>query len=322
MRMASAILKDCSRGLPFMFFIHKSVDGDCVGSACGMVEVLRSMGHEAWVAKGEELPYNMQFLGVEDLFADPAKMGPFVPFAVDCSDSERMGTCSPYFDDNADPLIIDHHISVKLRGEKIWIGGEASSACELCYYTTLALEEKTGKKLITERAARCFLTGIVTDTGRFTYTNTKPETLIAAGELLELGGNVTEISYNQYDRKKPEAFKASALIRSNVRFYCDGKIALAIARADDFARFGADDSAIEELPSALRDIDGVELSIILRESGGVIRCNLRSKEYFDCSEFATEFNGGGHYRAAGFTHEMADIEEVAQKVVAKASERL
>ena len=300
---------------------HVSPDGDCIGSGCGMAQALRLLGYDAYVAMPDILPGNMEYLGIEDLLADPSEYPEFAGIAVDCSEAGRMGCCGGFFDREKDPVIIDHHVSVSLTGDKVWIDGDASSASELCYYVVSALEEKTGKRLIDPLVARCFITGIVTDTGRFTYTNTRPETLVSAGELVSLGGNITEVSYNLYDRKTKENFMASAFVRTNVKFFEEGRIALAVASAEDIAKFGATDDAIEELPSALRDVDGVELSIVLRETEGVVRCNLRSNSFFDCSVFAAGFGGGGHIRAAGFTAE-GDINEIADKVVRAACKRL
>ena len=52
-----------------LVFLHKSVDGDCVGSACAAVSMFRYMGVPAKVAMPEKLPDNMAFLGVDDLLA-------------------------------------------------------------------------------------------------------------------------------------------------------------------------------------------------------------------------------------------------------------
>jgi phosphoesterase RecJ-like protein len=66
----------------------------------------------------------------------------------------------------------------------------------------------------------------------------------------------------------------------------------------------------------MRDIDGVELAIVLRElENGEIRGNIRSQEYFDCSKFAEGFGGGGHVRAAGFTVKNGNIYEIAGEIV-------
>ncbi|SCW60787.1 phosphoesterase RecJ domain-containing protein [Ruminococcaceae bacterium YRB3002] len=322
-RMADLLIAESKRGLPFVLFIHRSVDGDCLGSACGMACVLRGMGAEAYVLCPEELSYKLEYLGVEELLIGIDDVPEeYVTFAVDCSEGHRMGDARSLFERCDDPIIIDHHITIDLKGDRIWVEGSASSASEMCFYVARMLEEKTGKKLINTLAARCFLTGIVTDTGRFTFTNTKPETLTASAELMELGGDIPEITYNQYDRKKKEEFRASTAVRERVQFLADGKIAMTLAYRKDFKKYNTDDDSIDEIPSALRDVDGVLLSIVLRETeGGTIRGNLRSKEPYDCTVLAREFGGGGHVRASGFKLQ-GNIDEIAQRVSARAAELL
>ena len=79
--------------------------------------------------------------------------------------------------------------------------------------------------------------------------------------------------------------------------------------------FGAGPDGVDDVVSAMRDIDGVELAIVLRElENGEIRGNVRSQEYFDCSTFAAGFGGGGHVRAAGF-NASGDINELAEEVI-------
>ena len=326
-RMADNILNRAQSGKPFVIFVHKSVDGDCIGSATGMADALRQLGYEAYVAMPEELLANMAYMGVEDLLIHPYRdgldVGDFIAFAVDCSDGSRMGPCGSYFADNDDKLIIDHHVTAEMKSDMFWIDGDVSSASEMCYYTLRAMEEKTSQGLLSKRAAQCFLTGIVSDTGRFTYSNTKPETLESAGELMAAGGNISEICYNLFDRITPDNFRLEAYLRTRVEFYKDGKIAMIRVKRADFDRFGATDEAVDALPSALRDIDGVELSVTIREAKDRIRVNLRSQTYFNCAEFAKSFNGGGHIRSSGFSEPLDgawDLDTLADEIIRAASE--
>lgn len=333
-RMAENILKAASSGKPFVMFIHRSVDGDCIGAGCGMADVLRKMGAKAYVAMPEELLDIMEFLKVEDLLIYPGRdgfpysdPGEYTAFGVDCSVGSRMGVCGEFFDRAENKLIIDHHVTVETEGDNVWIDGDASSASEICFYAVQELERMTGKDLLTPRGANCFLAGIVTDTGRFTYTNTRPETLEASGLLFDAGGNISDVCYNLYDRKKRTDFDLVTYIRGKVEFYCGGKMAVARVRLADFERFNATVSAIDEIPSILRDIDGVELSVVIREhlKKDSIRCNLRSKSYFDCATFAKSFGGGGHIRSSGFTKSdivNETIDDIAEQVIARASEIL
>ena len=167
------------------------------------------------------------------------------------------------------------------------------------------------------------MAGIVTDTGRFTYKNTHPETLTAAGELMELGAGISEVCFNLFDRKKKSKFMLSAIARSRVQFYAGGKLAVTVVPHELFEQCGAGDDGVDDVVSAMRDIDGVELAIVLRELGdGEIRANIRSCDVFNSAAFAENFGGGGHVRAAGFTLHNVDLNVLAEEVIGKATELL
>lgn len=325
-----------------LVFLHRSVDGDCVGAASGVVTIIRALGGSAYVAIPEELPENMKFLGIGDLFFRPdsdtaladefrtkgtiegRKVGAVI--ATDLSEGSRMGICGAIYDSVEPKLVIDHHASVTVRSDNMWIDPDASSACEMVFYVALQVSAITGKDLkdiLNPSAAKAVLAGIVTDTGRFTFKNTRPETLESAGLLIDLGGDISEVCYNLFDRKTKAKFLLSAKARSEVQFFCDEKFALTVVPYEQFKAFSAGPDGVDDVVSAMRDIDGVELAIVLRElENGEIRGNVRSQEYFDCSKFAEYFNGGGHVRASGFTVKDKDIYEVAEEVIAKVQNTL
>ena len=321
----------------FLVFPHKSVDGDCVGSSCAVVSLIRNLGGNAWVCMPEELPTNMSFLGVEDLLFYPGEdflKGDLkvygkhyeTAFSVDCSEGHRMGDNCDIFEYYEDSLDIDHHEVTHLSAPLKWIEPGASSACEMVFYTAQMAAEYTGRPLseiIDTRSAKCLLAGIVTDTGRFTYTNTKPETLESAGVLMELGGNITEVCYNLFDLKTPSEFAISSAACSAARFYCGGKLALVAVTAEMFEKYHANHDEISDVVSRLRDVGGVEFACVLRETdSNTVRGNLRSKNEFDCSVFAEKYGGGGHKRAAGFTVTGRDINDLADEIIREASKFL
>ena len=319
-----------------LIFLHKSVDGDCVGSACGLCEALRRTGVEAYVAMPEELPENMNFLGVSgllfDVTADTDATKAFREngtvfdrkftraIAVDISESERMGACGEYFDKCPNKIIIDHHASVSTRADNMWIDPDASSACELVYYVVCSMAKLLGRPvsaLADQLCAGCLIAGIVTDTGRFTYKNTHPETLISAGELMSLGGDISAVCYNLFDLKKMSKFRLSAAARSNTEFLCGGKFAVSVVPYSMFKEYGADSDGVDDVVSALRDVDSVEVAIVLRElENGEIRANVRSNDGFNSAAFAGLYGGGGHLRAAGFSVRGRKIDALADEVKA------
>lgn len=329
-RMAKQIIAAVNRvksvGGRIFVFPHKSVDGDCIGSSTTIVTILRKLGAEAYIAMPETLPANMAFLEIEDLIKYPAEDANEwhcdIAFAVDCSEGHRMGKTGELFEATEDKLIIDHH-ELDITGDNIWIVPSASSASELCFYVAQALAEETGKDVsfyIDRVAARACLSGLVTDTGRFTYSNTKPETLVAAGELMELGGDISTTCYELFDKKTVTEFKISNQAYLDSEFVVDGKMAITTVDKATFEKFNAAADDISEVVSKLRDVAGVEFACVLRElDDGGIRANLRSKAYFDCCEFARSFGGGGHIRAAGFTVEGYSLSDLKNEIVRKAT---
>ena len=159
----SVIEKTKANGELILVFLHRSVDGDCVGSSSGIVSMIRALGGDAYVAIPESLPENMGFLGIEDLFFQPdsdsdlavefrnnktiggKKVGAAV--ATDCSEASRMGLCGEIFDSIESKIVIDHHASVTTRSDNLWIDPDASSACEMVFYVAQQMSELTGKEL-------------------------------------------------------------------------------------------------------------------------------------------------------------------------------
>ena len=317
-----------------LVFPHKSVDGDCIGSSCAVASVFRSLGANAWVCMPEKIPNNMSFLGVDDLLFYPPEdflQGDMLvngkhyetAFSVDCTEGHRMGGNGKIFEYYEDAYDIDHHEVTHLSDPLKWIEPKASSACEMVFYVISQIARIKGVELsllMDQRCAGCLMAGIVTDTGRFTYTNTRPETLETAGVLMEHGGDITKVCYNLFDMKTPEEFAISSAACSSAMFYCNGRLAIVKVPQRMFKQYNAGSDDISDVVSRLRDIGGVEFACVLRETeNGTVRGNLRSKTEFDCSEFAERFGGGGHKRAAGFTVEGIDIDELCDQIIREAS---
>lgn len=312
-------------------FIHKSMDGDCIGSSVGLCEVIRNLGFKASVISGEKIQDCMGFLKIENhvkLVLDKAEYENITTdlvIAVDCAEASRMGDVGSIFDTSENRITIDHHhVSVE-NSDSNFIVPEASSASELAFMVSKELAKLCGREInevVTPFAAQLFLTGIITDTGRFSYSNTRPETLVTASELMELGGSISSSMFWFYDWKTKEELLVSSAATALARFDCDGKIASVVVKEELFEKYNAKVDQIGEVVARLRDVDGVYAAFVLRELGdGKVRVNLRSHEPFDCLALASQFGGGGHLRAAGCTVE-GDIDEVREEIVKKAIELL
>ena len=110
-------------------------------------------------------------------------------------------------------------------------------------------------------------------------------------------------------------FRLSAAARSKAEFLCDGQFAISVVPYSMFKEFGAGPDGVDDVVSALRDVDGVEVAIVLRElENGEIRGNVRSNDGFNSAAFASLYGGGGHLRAAGFTARDRKIDALADEV--------
>ena len=314
---------------PVYIFGHKNVDGDCIGASCGLCEVLRNLGYESKVLIGEDLPEYMDYLSVSDYLIrvnEGDNYTPSLAIATDCAEGHRMGITGKFFEECDNKLVVDHHASVTIDADNYWIVPDASSASELTYYLSQELCRLKGrdeKEVITKNAAILFLTGIVTDTGRFAYTNTNPETLEVSGELTRLGATISPIMFNCFDRKSQGKLKITSLACLKAQYAYDGKIATSIVTDEMYEECGAGLNDISEVVSRLRDVEGVVVAIVLRQAdNGQVRVNVRSHAPFDSSKFAEEFGGGGHVRAAGCTVNGKDIFELREEMVKRAIELL
>ena len=180
-------------------------------------------------------------------------------------------------------------------------------------------EVSSGKTLVDGFEADCLMVGIQSDSGRFSYENTRPSTFRIAAELMERGANVTDNAYHLFDETCEGKVLLHGLAMSDMKLYADGRIAITKITLDMMEKTHAPEGAADGIVNVLRDIDTVLAAFVIRENeGGELRVNCRTKEGFDAAEFAQTFGGGGHRRAAGFSSKNIDIDAFAEKVIAEA----
>ena len=107
-----------------------------------------------------------------------------------------------------------------------------------------------------------------------------------------------------------------------IEYFHDNKIALVFVTKEDMEKSKAEKSDADGIVEFVRDIDTVELAILLKEKDDCIRLSLRSKSNIDCTKVASKFNGGGHVRASGGTINHTDLKKAKDDVVKVAEEQL
>ena len=277
----------------FIVTSHISPDGDNIGSTLAMYYALNKLGKNVSYVLDDNTPQNLKFL-VED---------------IKILKSEEVNL------NNAKKIIcIDHHASNDYYGDFNYIDIDASSTCELVYNLLMEYEKSESKNIIDEDIATCLYTGLVTDTGNFVYSNTHPSSFEMAKDLLLKGAKKDTIIQKIFQSNPYNYYKllGEAL---NTLDIVDGKIASIMITKEMLKRNVISFNDVDGITSYTRDIEGVEVGILLKEKKeNEVKVSLRSKNYVDVSKIAQSFNGGGHIRAAGCTI-YSSVEDAKKKIV-------
>ncbi|MCE9636388.1 MAG: hypothetical protein K8T90_11850 [Planctomycetes bacterium] len=284
---------------------HLPLDGDGIGSALGLVHALRAAGREAVCVIGGPVPRNLTFLpGIADAVRLPGAL-PFVPdafVALDGGDEDRFVPMLPLARSARHFLDVDHHVTNKRFGTASWVDANHAATGLM----VLGLIDDLGLPL-TPDAALCIYVALVTDTGRFSYSNTDPASHEAAARLLRHGVRPDEVLRHVYRSLPRGRLDIAAEVTRRLATSPDGTLAwsevtLAMCAEAGVAPLDAHDAI--EVPLAL---GGVEVAALFREQErgtaepAATHVSLRSTTTFDVAAFAVARGGGGHRRAAGFT---------------------
>lgn len=279
-------------------FCHVSPDGDALGSMLGLGLYLQRQGKQVWMSWGSEevvVPPQYEFLPGLDRVSPPGDLPTTFEMCVatDCADIERLGLLAERFNSAAASVNIDHHKTNEGFGRINLVEPSASSSSELMY----RLMAKMGA-VLNAHEATCLYTGIVTDTGRFQYSNTTPETLRAAATLREAGVNHELVARSVFESASFEYLQLVGVVMSRAQLK-DGVVSSWLAQAD-LNGVGLDET--EHLIDVLRAIRNVRMAILIKEkpSGGWKASLRASGGEVDVAVIAKSFGGGGHARAAGF----------------------
>jgi bifunctional oligoribonuclease and PAP phosphatase NrnA len=296
---------------------HINPDGDGLGCQLALAGALTQMGKKVFVFLPEELPGKYDFLPIEKYLSKELPEEIDLIVALDSALKNRLGEEISKFSNRIKILNIDHHISNEFFGNLNWVDGKASAAGEIVWRLLKELPVEINSEM-----AEGIYTAIATDTGGFRYSNTRPESLRIAAELMEHKIRTQWIHENIYENKPVESVRLWARSFSAMRLQAGGRIGIISISQEDFKACGADSEHAEGLAEALRALEGVEVAMVLREEAPEkIRASLRSKGRIDVNELAGFFGGGGHVRAAGAVLEVP-LETAVEQMLEKAESML
>lgn len=302
---------------------HVNPDADALGSMLGLAAFLRSRGVEtvcSYPNEPLEPPRWAELLPGADRLV-PAKAfpkGPAVMVTCDCAAFDRLGQLGHVANRAGEVIWIDHHRSNEGLGSIPLNDPQASSTCEMVF----RLIETMGGEMPDETAV-CLYAGLVTDTGKFQYENTTPNSHRMAGELLEHGVDVHAIFRRLYENVPFAKLSLLARVLNRVERYDGGRLTLSHILRTDYEETGADENYSEGLVDHMRALQGTVVAALVREQlkegrEGVMKVSLRaSADAVDVSVIARKEGGGGHRQAAGFstTRSLPDLIEFLRREI-------
>jgi len=300
LRQALALIQPAQR---IAVIAHEHPDGDCLGSALGLAHILGQVGKTCVIACADPAPGNLAFMpGIDKLQHTLDNEDYDLVIALDAGELSRFGSLyqqhQPFLE-RVPILNIDHHLSSSGCGNVNIIDPISAATAEL-----LVLFQQQAKLPLNKDAALCLLTGIITDTSSFQFTNTTARTLEASAVLLRAGA-VPETVVQPIYRTRPLAqMRFQSLVISNAQTSCNGRLIWSQSTDATLAVAGATPDMDDNFSGLLRDIEGVEVAVFFKSYGdpNITRLSMRSAAPYNAAEICQRIaNGGGHARAAGGT---------------------
>ena len=314
----TAVVEALRAGERFVVTSHENPDGDALGSLLATQLALEALGKDSVMVLGGEapLPGEYAFLELEALGllrSAPPDAGDRVLVAVDCAQESRIVE-QALVEAARLTVNIDHHHDNTRFGDIALVVDDASSTAEVLADVFVALGIE-----LTPAIAEALYTAVVTDTGRFQYSNTTPEALRLAAELVEAGADVSKVFVEVYESTPFPKLKLLARALERATELAEGRIVVSELRREDFDAAGAEEPYSEGIIDHLRAVDGAELVALVRElpagASSARKGSLRSHpDGVDVSAIARSFGGGGHKRAAGFSTDLG-MDEITRRIV-------
>jgi phosphoesterase RecJ-like protein len=309
----------------FLLVTHENPDGDALGSILALKLALDQLGKDSvmYLYGDAPLPTEYSFMPLDKLQRRlPDDWRERVLIAVDCANETRIGPDPEPLDGAPLVLDIDHHHDNTRFGDVTLVVPNASSTGEVLRDVFAAL----GVELTPDIAEALYI-ALVTDTGRFQYSNTTPKALRLAAELVEAGADIHEIFRRVYETVQFAKLKLLARALERAQIYDGGRLVVSYLLRSDFTDIGAAEAYSEGIIDSLRAVEGADMAALIREprDGPARRVSLRaSNDELDVSAIARKSGGGGHRQAAGFSSDdsIEDITEfIKREFVASAPTR-
>ena len=290
---------------------HRGPDGDAVGSSLGWAEYLRQQGKQVDIVMPTPFPdflrwmpgsQDIRFYARHEAEAEPVIAQADLIFCLDFNGLQRLQEMqAPVAAAQAKRIIIDHHLDPdrSIAAQVVSFPTRCSTSEIVCRL----IIELGGWDALPQKAAVCLYTGMMTDTGGFTYNSNDPEIYEVISMLLTKGIDKDKIYRNVFNVYSEDRMRLTGyILYRKLRFYYNRHASIFALTREEMRRFHFIRGDAEGLVNMPLQVKGMRLSISLREDTerDVVRVSLRSVDDFPCNRMAEEFfHGGGHLNASG-----------------------
>ena len=298
-----------SKGSKFVILSHEMPDGDAIGSSLGLYHYLMSFDKKSIkVVVPNAFPDFLKWMpGANDIvlfeqypdFARQLIAEADVIFCLDFNAVKRVGKlASALVASDARKVQVDHHLDIEPFGRVIISHPDICSTSELVFRMICAMGDVD---LIEKEAAECFYTGMMTDTGAFSYNSNNEGIYLIISELLKKGIDKDEIFRKVYQLYSINRMRLMGyVLYEKLKLYSNKRTALFTLSREELNRFKYKCGDAEGFVNLPLNIKGIYFSVFMREERNFIKISLRSSGDFPCNVFASNyFNGGGHKNASG-----------------------
>jgi phosphoesterase RecJ-like protein len=295
----------------FFMTVHLNPDADAIGSMLSVALYLENLGKKIFLYSHDVLNENLLILpGAKKIKYKTTSKAFDVGIFFECSTPERGGNEIKEISFKK-TISIDHHKTAKRYADLNILDFKSPSTSEIIFRIFKRIGFKMDKNI-----AKLLYAGIVTDTGRFHYPQTTPQTHIIAGELLKYKFDFTKLNDNFFVRTTYQNIKLLARAIERMKIYYQ-KFAMLVLREKDFREFKAGFEHTENIVNYPMMIDEVKVSCLIKEDREKFSVTFRSKGNIDVSEIALFFGGGGHKSASGFkvSKNKIDIETLKKSIL-------
>ncbi|AWN24186.1 phosphoesterase [Deinococcus irradiatisoli] len=279
---------------PIVILAHVDPDGDALGSCLGLQRALRAAGKDAQTYL--QVPRFLKFLPQEGEVLPALEAWPEGALAavldVDNTDMARVaGADLGGFD--GEVVNIDHHGTNRRQAAVSLVDPSQAAAAMIVKDVVDALGVPWSAEIATP-----LLLGTSTDTGSFRFSNTTPQVLRTAADLVECGAELAWIN-DQLARNPQRYYALLREVLDQMQFSSDGLIVRSHIDEAALQRTQAQWEDVESYVNTIRNADGAELAVMFKDYGERIKLSLRSRGRVSAQNIAVALGGGGHVAAAG-----------------------